>query len=193
MSIRTFVAIAITDEVRARLATLCKALAETRARVRWVRPDAMHLTLVFIGDVPDGMSPALSNAVQESVAGIGPFTLNVTGTGFFGKGKSPRVIWAGVQAEDAPLTDLQSRLATAMRALDLQIDDRPYSPHLTIGRVRGRTHVDPLLQALEAHAEEEFGEVPVNDVRLMRSELRRDGAVYHVLHQAPLSAEGESP
>jgi 2'-5' RNA ligase len=136
---------------------------------RWTAPDRWHLTLLFLGTVPAATVPALVGATEAAVAAAPPMTLRLAGGGRFGSRRRPQVAWAGVDGDVAPLIDLAVRLSDVARSLRLPVEDRPFRPHLTLGRWRpGRPADGGLLDRLAGYRGPEW---PVTEVRLLESHL----------------------
>jgi 2'-5' RNA ligase len=129
----------------AALADLERAVAPLRGAPgapRWTPPERWHLTLLFLGTVPDGRVPAVTAALAAAVAPTPPIALCLAGGGRFGSRRRPQVAWVGVGGDTGALVDLADRLAAAARRLGLPVEDRPYRPHLTLGRWRPREPAD---------------------------------------------------
>jgi 2'-5' RNA ligase len=188
-TIRAFIAVDIGDDIRSQLDVLQRKLKRVDAGVRWVKPAGIHLTLAFLGDIPaDGLAP-LRQALDTGLAGLEAFDLEAAGSGFFGRPKHPRVIWAGV-APSPSLTKLQRRTAVAVRQAGLALDNKPFSPHLTLGRFRTPGRTKALLEALEHDQDQPLGRTRIDRVELIRSILTPAGAEYHTLHEVPLARPG---
>ncbi len=187
--IRAFVAIEITDEVRAMLARVQDRLRRVGVRVSWVRPENIHLTLVFLGDVSAALVPDLKRALDRVAESVCAFDMAVEGVGSFGSPRSPRVIWAGVAEPTRSLAALQGGLAEAMRALEIPLESRPFHPHLTLGRVRSSRGAGALTSALPSASVTVRGSVRVDRVHLFESRLHSEGARYTILHSATLKGE----
>ncbi|MGC4121535.1 MAG: RNA 2',3'-cyclic phosphodiesterase [Myxococcales bacterium] len=132
---RLFVALELDDLARKRLADYQHRLQSLDRAVRWVNPEQIHLTLKFLGEVPDRQIPELAQAV-DSLATQPAFEFVMESVGYFGSPRSPRVIWAGVRMPNPALTALQKASETAISPLGYPPEDRAYSPHLTLGRVK---------------------------------------------------------
>jgi RNA 2',3'-cyclic 3'-phosphodiesterase len=135
----------------------------------WTATERWHLTLLFLGAVPPDDLPPLSDGVAEAVAAAPPMTLRLAGAGRFGSVRRPQVLWAGLAGDVAELGALASRLQRTARSLRLAVEDRPFRPHLTLGRWRpGR----PADGALADRLGDYWGpDWPVEDVALVRSTL----------------------
>ena len=136
---------------------------------RWTAPERWHLTLLFLGTVPADVVPALVSKAAPAVADAPPMTLRLAGGGRFGSRRRPQVAWAGVDGDVAPLVALAGRLADVARSLRLAVEDRPYRPHLTLGRWRpGRPADGDLVDRLADYRGPAW---PVREVRLLESHL----------------------
>lgn len=191
--VRSFVAVDLTQEVRQLLGERIRSLTASlpKVAVRWVRPDGTHLTLKFLGDVAASRVPQVETALQSALAGQAPFEVSVGGLGCFPSASRPRVLWIGIQDQSGWLGRMQQGIEAALARIGFPAESRPFSPHLTLGRLR-----DGLPPALargvgEALGRESAGQpctLPVGEVNLYRSELRPGGAVYSV--QLALKLEG---
>jgi len=189
---RAFLAVEISEEIRENVAALQSDLRGVRARVKWVRPANMHLTLVFLGDVAEEVIALMAEEADRVAADSGPFTCEVAGIGFFGRPRAPRIVWAGVGDGAGQLSEIQARLASTARQLGVEVEDRPFTPHLTLARVRSPAHAKELVTGIEARREEKFGRFEAERIALIGSRLEADGPVYTVLHESRLTG-GISP
>jgi len=139
MGIRTFIAIEIPEEIRARLAALQEEWKKERAQVTWVKPDNIHLTLKFLGDVPEEKMESVQQGVRRATEGLTPFTVAVKTVGTFPSWKRPRVLWVGIEETTGKVSALASRIEDEMTKLGFEKEDRPFSAHLTLGRVKRPT------------------------------------------------------
>lgn len=183
--LRAFVAVEINAGVRAQLAQVLERLRAVGARVGWVAPENIHLTLVFLGNVFRAQVAGLGEALDRAAAGCPAFEFQVGGLGYFGAPQAPRVVWAGV-AEQPALEALQRAAAAAVAAAGIRLEERPFKAHLTLGRVRSRQGADALTSALCSTTNTAFGSVPVRRMLFMRSELGHQGVRYSVLHESLL-------
>lgn len=184
--IRAFIAVDIGDDIRNRLEELQRTLKNVHANVRWTKPLNMHLTLVFLGDIPAEEADRITSAIAQACRDAEAFELEAAGTGTFGKPRHPRVIWAGI-ADCPPLADLRHRIEEALLAAGTVFDRKPFSPHLTLGRVKSiDPHTAPLLDKLEKYKDAKLGHTRIAAVELIKSELKPHGAEYTVLHRVEL-------
>ena len=184
-TVRAFIAVDMGGEIREKLDGLQRNLKKVHANVRWVKPQNMHLTLAFLGDLPVEKITPLQTALGGAFQGLEPFELDVAGTGFFGRPNHPSVIWAGI-AECPSLMELQRKAVGALHVAEIEFDNRPFSPHLTLGRVKAPHHTESLLGMLEKGKTATFGRTWIDSAELIRSKLSPKGAEYTVLHRVPL-------
>jgi RNA 2',3'-cyclic 3'-phosphodiesterase len=185
---RTFIGIDIGDAIRASTTALIKDLAKTGAAVKWVAPQGMHVTLLFLGEVDDRELHAVCKAVKEVAASEPPFPLRVSGVGAFPTPRRPKILWAGITDGVEPLQRLHAALEERM--LDLgcyRKEERGYTPHLTLGRVKGDADAHALAPEITKRLAWEGGRFAVDEVLVFSSELDRHGPVYTVIGRAPLS------
>lgn len=183
--IRTFVAIAMPDEVRAALERLIASMRTEMPGARWVDPKSMHLTLAFLGDVAEADVARLTEAIQEAMRTPLPFRLEVRGLGAFPNARRPSVLWAGIAGEELPrLMELQKGVARACARSGYPGDER-FHPHITLARFKPGRTVD-LTGVVGRHAGWSGGTVEVGEVLVYSSELSPRGPVYRVLARCPL-------
>lgn len=185
-SLRAFIAIEISSEVRSRARQLITRLGGTQAKVTWVKPPLIHLTLKFLGDVDLLDIPPVSAAVTEAVADVPPFEIEVRGAGAFPNAARPRTIWLGVHQGQEQMVELHDRVERALSGMGFRRELRRFRPHLTIGRVRGTQAIGELGELVSQHADFSGGISSVDELVVMSSELERDGPVYEPLAIAPL-------
>src|SRR5687768_4530218 len=135
---RLFIALTLPDEIRARLIREQERLAGLGLPFRWVREDALHLTLVFLGETTEGRLPHVQEAIDWAAERVAPLALEANGIGTFPPRGTPRVVWAGVGGGRASLTTLQAGLTTALSERGFELDDKAFSPHITLGRLATR-------------------------------------------------------
>ena len=195
--IRAFVAVELTDELRSAIALvqtqvkaeLARELRRTApdARLQWVRPEAIHLTLKFLGDIEDGQVEDIAQALAVAVSPQARFSMEVGGLGVFPDLRAPRVLWIGLSGP-GPLVSLAQSVDQALAGLDFSLETRPFNPHLTLARIKERgREVGKALAVIGLLAQgSPVGTLPVQTVSLMRSELKPSGAVYSRLREVGL-------
>jgi 2'-5' RNA ligase len=192
-SVRTFIAVELADTVRRRAAQLAERLAQANTKVKWVAPENMHLTLKFLGDVPVEKTAAVCQAVAEAVREIPAFAAESAGAGAFPSPGRPSTIWLGIGEGTEQLIRLHTAVDRALRPLGFPREGRKYSPHLTIGRVRGGGRgTRELADLLRQNADFEAGPSHISQVITFSSDLTPKGPVYTALGRAPLADSGDS-
>ncbi len=187
--IRTFIAVAIDKAIRDRAIALQESLGRAGADVKWVEPENMHVTLLFLGEVEDRTVPAVCRVVADVAAGLAPFDIRVEGAGCFPSPRRPRTLWVGIGEGVQELVALHDALELPL--LDLgcyRREERKYTPHLTLGRVKGETGAQELMTALARRTDWQGGQVRVSEVLVMSSDfgLRPGGPTYTVLGRGKL-------
>jgi 2'-5' RNA ligase len=161
--------------------------------VSWVAPENFHVTLKFLGSVDDGRVQGVIDALHTAVQGHAPFDLEVSGLGAFPSATRPRVLWAGLAGDIAPLAALAASVEDALDGLGFPREGRAFAPHITLGRVREPGRAPALAEALGAASDRRFGRVAIAETALMRSDLSPRGARYTVLASAVLGDSGRPP
>ena len=203
MMIRAFVAVDLDADGRKALAR-AQELAKDRtlrelsrsapdARIQWVRPDSIHLTLKFLGEIADTRAEEIRRALAPAIQAQARFSVEVGGFGVFPDLRAPRVLWVGLSGqrdEAVTLARLAAEVDSGLDALGFPREGRPFNPHLTLARIKERAReVGKALAASGLLSQtERFGSLTVDAVSLMRSELKPSGAVYTRLWEVPLKA-----
>lgn len=186
--IRTFVAVEMSEAVRAAAAKVIRRLGKCDAGIRWVEPENMHLTLKFLGEVNTLEIPDVCRAVEQAVAEVPGFSLDVAGVGAFPKIERPRTIWLGVTQGAEELAGLQKQIEKSLKKLGYPPDNRRFSPHLTVGRVKkAGPELDELSELVKSLSDRAVGTSAVDEVTVFSSELTREGPVYQALSHASLA------
>lgn len=180
-TLRAFVAIEIGDTVRAALTAETADLRRRWPRVKWVADSHVHLTLAFLGHIYPEQAEVIGSDLVALARETPPFELSAVGLGGFGPPRSPRVVWVGVAGDVAALRAVQSQLAGALRQRGLTPEDRPFSPHLTLGRVKASGDAIGLGDWLKKQGDRSFGRIAATSIALKRSELLPAGPVYTTL------------
>lgn len=183
MPFRAFVGVPVPAEPP--LVALLDGLAATGADLKVVDPAQLHVTLSFLGQVPDEAAPRIAAALDEAARPFAPFKLRLQGVGAFPSARRPRVVWAG--SKDAePLVKLANATRDTLRAAGFAGDDKDFRAHVTLARTRSEARIAGAVAFLRDHGRDELPEVPVRDVRLYRSVLSPGGPAYEVVHAAAL-------
>ena len=183
-TVRVFVAVHLPAPQRAALEVSVAGLREHGlSNIRWVRSEGIHLTLKFLGDVPSSQIGEAITAIRHSAGESHPFRLQLGTLGAFPNLKRARVLWCGVEGDMEALSALQERTERALEVVGYPREKRPFSPHLTLGRVREGDHIPEstlLQQGLDACVPRSRGAWLVDEVCLMRTTLLPGGSRYDV-------------
>lgn len=186
--IRTFIAVELNPEIRLSLARDIAVLRSRAPRVKWSKAENLHLTLRFLGDVKENDLEELFDALRGGVAGITPFAVEVRGMGVFPHWRHPRVVWAGCGEGSGDVTRLAGLVEDACVELGYEREHRPFSPHLTLGRVKLPADAEGLRDAVASGPENKVhGFLDVDEVVVFMSTLRRTGPVYSPMAKIALS------
>lgn len=190
-NLRLFVAIAVPEEIKAHLAALQRELREClrRSLVSWTKPENIHLTLRFLGDVPSNRLDDLTVALAAAATPYAPLKLAVAGLGCFPTARRPRILWAGVRDEAGELAELARHIVRVTDSFSRQPVKEPFAGHLTLARVRrvGREDAASLDQFVREVAARAIGSWRAGTVDLVRSELHPAGSRYTTLARLPLA------
>ncbi len=174
--------------MRQDLAALQTEFKSAGADVAWVKPENLHLTLKFLGEIGENQVASLKEALSAVLQSCAPFDIHLEGIGAFPKTTFPRVIWVGVNQGEKQLSELAKRIEQACGPfiLSLSKDERPFSPHLTIGRIRSKEHLAPLIKQFQVAEFRAAASAPVTSVVLFQSILSSTGPLYTSLAEIPL-------
>jgi 2'-5' RNA ligase len=188
--IRSFIAIELPNELKLELTRLETQLKSAKQPwVKWVNPEGIHLTLKFLGDIAADMTGEITRAMEEAVQGISPFHLEVRELGVFPNLRRVQVAWVGISGEVDKLSQLQKRIETALTPLGFVPESRPFTPHLTLARLRDQASPDERQRFGQLIANTKFEvayTIEVDAISLMRSQLTREGAIYSQMSSAKL-------
>jgi 2'-5' RNA ligase len=175
---RTFIAIEIPEEIKKRLAEAQALLKKSGAEAGWTRLEGIHLTLKFLGEVPETKTSEIAAALTQAMEGKSPFRLKFSGAGVFPHAQKPRVVWVGASGELDRLMGLQIIVEEQMVRLGFTQEDRFFQPHLTLGRIKSIRSREAWLKALDEISSVTTPEFEVTAISVMKSELKPTGAVY---------------
>lgn len=185
--VRTFIAIDPGKPIHDRIIALQETLARTGAQVKWVEPGNLHLTLLFLGEVDEREVPPVCQAVAGACAKQPAFTMTVESAGCFPNPRRPRVLWVGLSTGSQEVCALHDALEPPLLELGCyRREDRKYTPHITLGRLKTDPGTDQLAAALVRQAAWKGGDTTVREVHVMSSKLSPNGPEYTVLSRAKL-------
>jgi 2'-5' RNA ligase len=184
MDLRCFIAIEIPDGIKKSIGQAVDNLRKSGADVKWMPDENIHITLKFLGSTEDTLIDKIKDALAEKISTYSPFSITINGTGHFPPGRHPRVIWVGVE-DSGVLAGLQKDIDTVMIKFGYPEENRPFTGHLTVGRVRSDKRMTEMLKKLDEFHTISFGELLIKGITLMKSELKPGGARYYSLAEIP--------
>ncbi|MFH2001253.1 MAG: RNA 2',3'-cyclic phosphodiesterase [Planctomycetota bacterium] len=172
---RTFIAVEIDRTLCNRLAAIQQDCGISNPVMRWVKPDRMHLTLRFLGEINAASVTDVTRAMQNASEGVEPFDIQFKGLGFFPNASKPRVFWVGIMDPDKTLEILVRSLELELLKIGFERDRKAFRPHLTLARIR-----DGVPGGLEVSGEKDklYGQQCVSAIKLFMSELKPQGPIY---------------
>jgi 2'-5' RNA ligase len=177
-SFRGFIAVEIpfANPIQA----LEQEISELDAKIKSVEPENIHITLKFLGETPANYIEKIETMMKQAVTGIRQHSICLIGTGVFPNERYIKVIWIGIQ-QGEKLINIASKLDDQLRTLGFKKENRPFSPHLTIGRVKNIKGKDQVLSLIKKHENTIFTEVNVTEIKLKKSTLTPNGPIYETL------------
>ena len=180
--IRSFIAVDLDEpSIRERIVAAQRDLQQTGAQLKIVEPEIMHLTLRFLGEVPQTTVERIKEAMSS--VRFAPFEIEFIGLGVFPNPRRINVVWVGIKQGQEQLNDIFHQLEPQLRKLGLPPDDKGFSPHMTIARVKSAVNRDALASYVDKMREQEFGKMAARAVRLKKSTLTPKGPIYTTIHE----------
>ena len=184
-TLRAFAAVDVDDHIRQQVACLQEAFRAAAPGAKWVRPELCHVTLQFLGSVAREQLPGVTAACRDAAARSKAFELGFQGIGAFPRWQDARVLWVGLAEGQAQLAALRTRLHGRLAPLGFDAGGRPFSPHMSVARFK--QPADGSLQRTAAPWQDRpIGRAMIEELRLIRSDLGREGPVYSLLEAFPL-------
>lgn len=188
MGIRTFISINIDEALKKEINNFITDLKRHNLDVRWVPVENLHITLKFLGHISEETIERVKDSLYNIALLFRPFRLRFNGVGLFPDTKRPRVIWIDISDKDV-LRSLNKAIEEILVETGFKREDREFSPHLTVGRVRSLRDRERLIGLVRDIKDREFGIIDVDRVFLMKSELRPGGAQYSVIAEFPFKTQ----
>ena len=188
---RAFLGIGLPAGVREKIAAATAPLRGIHAPVAWTAPKNLHITLNFLGEISPERAPLIERSMRVVASGIDPFSLTAEGGGAFPGTRNPRILWVGFLEPLELVRQLQQNMESALSGAGFPREDRPFHPHITVGRTRGALPPawgERFVQVLSGKG---FGVVPVSSFTLYESRLGPGGAAYTPLCDFRLAGSGE--
>ena len=185
--VRTFIALDPGAAIRDRVIALQESLARSGAEVKWVEPENLHITLLFLGEVDNRDVISVCRAVEGAASKLAPIEVSIEGAGCFPNPRRPRVLWIGMGKGKQEVQALHAALEEPLLQLGCyRREERQYTPHITLGRIRQEKGNDELAAALLKKGDYQAGETTLREVHVMSSELTPKGPIYTVMSRAKL-------
>lgn len=185
MTIRSFISIELPDGIRSSIAELITELRKAGTDVAWVPAEKIHLTLKFLGNTDDSLIQRIKEQITKKLSHYTAFYIKIVGVGCFPSEKRPRVLWIGIENSDI-LRSMQKDIDTEVAGFGFPLEERPFSPHLTIGRVRSQKGIAEMLRRFAEFRTADFGEAEVKSMHIMKSELKPAGAEHTSIAEIPI-------
>ena len=184
---RVFVAVPLSDSLRGAVRDLQQQMEAAGAVARWTRPEQLHFTLRFLGEIPPSQVARVKVATREAATGAAPFPISLRGLGAFPSFQRPQVIWIGVADGREPLQALADGLGEALGKQRFPTEPRPFRPHLTLARVRSTRNWCELVRALGDLKDADVGGQEVDRLIVFESHLSPKGPSYTPLEEVALT------
>ena len=182
-ALRTFIAINVPPAVLDTITRIQTRFKSLGLRASWVKPGNIHLTLKFLGDTDPDRIPGIQYTLTETLASFSRFQLSLDSAGVFPDTKNPRVLWLGLKDEEGALKTLQSDIENALQSIGFPREQRPFSPHVTLARIKSSKGKKQLKDELDAVNPKGINTHPfdVGEIHLYESQLTPKGSIYTVL------------
>lgn len=183
--IRAFIAANLAISVVEEMAKVQSVLRKAQGDIRWVRPEGLHLTFKFLGNMHEAKVEPILHVLQETLKTQAALRIRTYGLGAFPTLKRPRVLWTRLSGEG--LSELGERIESALIPLGFPADGRAFRPHITLGRLRSQRGWDRVLAEIKEHLQQDFSESSIDTLTLYQSDLQPSGAIYTPLGSAALN------
>jgi 2'-5' RNA ligase len=190
MLLRCFIAIEIPETIKKSIAAIIDNLKKSDSEVKWVSEENIHITLQFLGETEESLIPDIKGALYKILAPYSPFYIKIADVGCFPSGRRPRVIWVGIK-ESQSLINLYKDVSNEMVKFGYQKEERGFTPHVTIGRVKSNRNMRELLSGLDELKVTDFPDFEAQNIKLMKSELKPSGAKYYSLAEIPFGRRSD--
>ncbi len=173
---RLFVAVEVEEGLKEKIREVEESVRKTGADVKLVESENLHVTLKFLGEVPEEKVREVEEAVSKSVAGVGVFKMSIDGFGYFGSPRYIRTLWLDVKEGKEKILEIMSRLNENLNSV--RNEKRESNVHITVGRVKSARNRETLLKEIEKLSDVKIGEMDVKEIKLKSSVLTEKGPVY---------------
>jgi 2'-5' RNA ligase len=183
---RAFISAELPNDLKKMITAATAGLREIESGIKWVEEQNLHLTLKFLGWVEEKDIDKMLRLAEESAKGTGSFKLKLAGMGTFPEGKSPRVIWVGITEGGERLKEIAEKLENQLSQAGFRSEEREFSTHLTLGRVKDKKGVDLVKEKMKESKDQVFGELVVDHINIMKSTLTPKGPIYEIVKEVKL-------
>lgn len=187
--LRLFLAVLLPEEIKIRIGSIIKELSSTKADVKWTSTENLHLTMKFLGDTDKSLVDGLVRSLETECERIPAFEAEISNVGSFARHGKPSVIWTGVTHGQSELAYVAGKIDDVTSNFGFEKEKRPFSAHITLGRVRSDKGISKLERAIDAYKEAYFGTIEVNRITLMKSDLRPMGPIYTEIENITLNKQ----
>jgi RNA 2',3'-cyclic 3'-phosphodiesterase len=181
---RIFIGIKLDERVQGEIESFLKPFKKISSPIRWVKPANIHVTLKFIGEVSEEKYKQIEKRLNETDFNSVLFTLCLNGCGKFGRGNSLNIFWIGITPNDI-LTGVYNKIENALGKIGIEKENRPFKPHITVGRNKKDFNFKSFFQLIEERSHEPISELNVDHFQIFKSQLRPEGPVYTKLKEIP--------
>jgi len=181
--IRAF--IAIDTKAFPKLIQLAQELKQTKANIKLVEPENIHITLKFLGDTDENLIEEINKIIEESVQKTKPFEIQLKNTGVFPNQNYIKVIWIGIHNGEK-IAEIAQQIDEKLVELGFEKEKRPFSPHLTIARVKSAENKDRLLNIINKYQDATFQEIKIESIKLKKSKLTPKGPIYTTIRDVKI-------
>lgn len=179
---RIFIGIRLSDNTHEEIERFLEPFKRISTPIKWTNSENVHLTLKFIGEVPPEQYSRIEAELTGGDFNVGAFDLEIAGCGKFGRGKEINILWLGT-AKDEKIEELYRRIENSLERLGIAKEDRPFKPHLTVGRNKKQYNFKPIFELLENNSDASIGKCRVHAFQIFKSELFSSGPIYTVLKE----------
>lgn len=183
---RVFIGIKLDERVHEEIEKFLEPFKKISSPIRWVKPENVHITLKFIGEVSEEKYAKIEKRLGEAEFDTGPFDLKLTGCGKFGRGNTLNIFWIGISPSD-PLTQIFKKIENTLAKISIEKENRPFKPHITVGRNKKNFNFQSFFQLIEENNDRLISEFNVDHFQVFKSQLRPEGPIYTILKEIPLA------
>jgi len=182
---RIFIGIKLDDTVLDSLEKFLEPFKKIASPVKWTKRENLHITLKFIGDVPDETYSKIESRLANTDFNTGPVTLKFQGCGKFGKGRDMNIFWVGMEKDDT-LEEMFNRLEYALEKTGIPKESRKFKPHITVARNKKSFNFNAFFQLIDDNRDRLISEFAITRFQVYKSDLTPEGPIYTVLKEIPL-------